>query len=470
MKYFLKKLIGFSVGPILGAVISFITVPITTFFISPSEFGKASMFSVIQSLIITFIYLGMDQSYTREYHSVKDKKMLFQNAILLPLSASAFLSILIFIFRKEVSYILFDNIKYTNISMLFSLLIVFSIFERFILLEIRMREKAVEYSIFSIFVKITILATTIVLLSLGERSFLTVVYSSIFGQILGDCVLFMRYKNLLSFQDFRINQVLVKRMIIFGVPLVIAASVNNLLNTSGRLFLRGYSSYHELGIYNAALKVANLLQILQTAFTSFWVPTAYRWNSENKELKMFSFVADALLLMMTLVFFIIIIFKEYIIILLSNNYSDSQFIIGLLSISPILYTISETTTLGIVFSRKSYLNIYVSLFSLIPNIILNYLLVPIFGTIGAGIAMASSYIIFCLSRTYFSVSNGFKIEYKKQIFNIFLFFFIAVLNTKSNTLVLLITILLFSVSILSQASTIKKIIEIKKYPHNWDFN
>lgn len=470
MNNFIKKLLGFSIGPILGAIISFLTVPITTFFISPTEFGKASMFGVVQSLIVTFVYLGMDQSYTKEYHYEKDKKKIFQNAILIPLLAATFLGLIIVIFREQFSLLLFDSTNYPIVSLLFSVMIIFSVIERFILLSIRMEEKAIEYSFFSVFVKVTILLLTIVLLSLGQRNFMTIVTSTIFGQLLGDAVLVFRYRNLFQIRKGYIDKVLLKRMLLFGLPLIVAASVSNLLNTSGRLFLRAYSTYHELGIYNAALKISNLLQIIQAAFTSFWIPLAYRWNKEQRDIKQFSFISDALLFIMTLVFFGLMILKKYIVIILSSEYSDAQYIVGLLAMAPILYTLSETSTLGIVFSGKSYLNLSVSMLSIVPNLILNYFLVPIYGIIGASIANAVAYVVFCLARTYFSKKTGFNIKFKKQIFNILIYLIVAMINVSSSEWVLPVTMILFIISLLSQTSTFLTVLDIIKKPENWDFS
>lgn len=470
MNKFIKKLAGFSLGPVLGAIISFITVPVTTFFINPTEFGKASMFSVIQSLVVTLIYLGIDQSYTREYHYEEDKKKLFQNALILPLLASVIFSMAIIIFKGQFSNLLFDSNNYPYVSVWFAMMLIASVVERFILLSIRMEEKALEYSFFSIFVKVTILVVTILLLLLGNRTFMTVVLATIFGQLLGDAILVLRYRHLFNIKKFSIDQELLKKMFLFGLPLIVAASVSNLLNTSGRLFLRGYSTYHDLGIYNAALKIANLLQIVQSAFTSFWVPTAYRWHKENRDMKHFSFISDALLLIMTLLFFGLLIFKQIAVLILSSDYGDAQYVIGLLAMAPILYTLSETSTLGIVFSGKSYLNLWVSFLAIIPNIVLNYFLVPLYGTIGAGIATATAYIVFCISRTYFSKKSGFDIAFNKQFINMLLFFVAAIVNTTNQVWVLPVTGIVLILSLLTQSSTVKTMMRIKKNPQEWDFS
>lgn len=470
MNVFIKKLVGFSLGPIIGAFISFITIPITTYFVSPTEFGKASMFMIVQSLAVTFLYFGIDQSYAREYHENNDKKKLFQNALLLPLCVTFILFIVICFYSVKFSIFLFNSPKYQNISVLFGIMLIFSVIERFILLSIRMEERAVEYSIYNIFIKGLILIFTILLIFLGRKDFTTVVYATIFGQIIGDLMLSTKYKILFKIDRSFLNLRLIKKMILFGFPLIIAASVNNLLTTSGRFFLRGYSTYSELGIYNAALKISSIITVIQTAFTSFWVPTAYRWNKERKGMKQFNAVGDLLLLAMTVMFFFVLFFKKYIVIILSSNYVSAQYVVGLLAMIPILYTLSEATTLGIAFSGKSYFNILVSLFSLLPNVLLCWLLVPIYGTVGAAIAAAVSYVVFCILRTWFSNLCGFKISFKKQFINIVIFLMAALVNTYDKPSVAIANIVLFVIALLTQYGTIKTIFDIKSNPDDWDFS
>ena len=470
MSNFIKKLTEFSLGPIISALIGFITVPVTTYFISPEEFGKASMFALVQSIVVTFVYLGIDQAYTREYHYEKNKKKLFQNALILPVALSILFGLIITIYNKQFSTLLFDSPIYKYVSPLFAIMVVSSVIERFILLSLRMEEKALEYSFFTIFLKLSVLMMTIIFLLFGDRSFLAIVNSTIVGQLFSDAILFLRYRELFKFKISYIDKELFKRMFKFGLPLIVAASVSNLLTTSGRLFLRLYSTFHDLGIYNAALKIAGVLQIIQNAFTSFWVPVAYRWNKEKRSMEHFSFISDALLAVLTVIFFCILILKEFLIGILASGYSEAQYIVGLLALTPILYTLSETSTLGIVFSGKSYLNLWVSFLSIIPNIVLNYLLVPRIGTVGAAIATAISYVVFCIARTYFSNIAGFKINFSKQFFNIFIFLLAGIINTSSGEWIMPITLVLFMISVTSQLSLIKDIKDIGGNPLKWDFS
>lgn len=464
------KFLGFSIGPLVAALISFITVPVTTYFIIPEEFGKASMFTVIQSFLVTFVYLGMDQAYTREYNGQEDKKKLFQNASIVPLVLTFILTFLIMIFHKEFSYLLFEDDRYFTVSILFGCIIISTVLERFILLSIRMGERALEYSSYSVLIKLSVFAFTVVLLLLGRRDFLVVVYSAIFGQFIGDTILFIKYRKLLFFTKSNFDLQLIKKMFYFGFPIIIAASLNNLLNTMGRFFLRGYSTFHELGIYTAALKIAAILSIIQATFTSFWVPVAYRWHQEDKEMKYFNFISRLTLLLMTIVFFFVVFFKKYIVLILSADYKQAEYVASLLSLTPILYTLSETTTLGIVFSGKSVYNLIVSFISIIPAIVLNIILVPSYGTVGASIATATSYMFFCFLRTYFSRRCGFFIEFKMQSIVIVIIYITSIVNAFNFKEITVFNIMMFLLVVLLQLKTFKITIQAIKNPNDWNFD
>lgn len=465
MKAFIQKFIGFSVGPVVGAFLSFITIPLTTYFISPAEYGKASMFMLFQMIFATFLFLGVDQAYTREYHAAKNKLGLFQNALLLPLIL-AFLTLFItLILPTAVSKLLFGSANNVIPAVLFGVMIIFMVIERFILLSIRMQEKALEYSLLNIFVKFAILVLTLIFVFFIRRDFLAVVYSAVFGQILGDLYLLFRYRNLFNLKHFSLDNRLLRGMIAFGLPIVVATSLSSLLNSLDRLSLRAWSDFYQIGIFTATLKIAAALSIIQTSFTSFWVPTAYRWYAEGKDIRYFKIVSDSILLGMSVLAVGILIFKELIVALLSSGYADSRYIIGFLCLQPIIYTVSETTCLGIVFSKKSYLSIWVGLIALIPNIVINVLLVPEYGAVGAAMATSVSYIFFFVARTYFSGTHGMKFPVWKHHAVFLILLTGAFLNLLHIRGMFAVNIALLAVILGIQYTTIKQIWILSRQRH-----
>lgn len=469
MNQFLKRFLGFSLGPVLGAVLSFIQIPIFTYFLTTAEYGQAGLFNTLIAVIPTYIYIGMDQAFTREYQRARDKRQLLQQAAFLPMMIGLILLIIAIIWDQSISQWLFGSPDFQLAIWIGGIWVLSTVLERFFLLSIRMEEKAVEFSSFSLLMKISSFSVSIGLILLGYRDFRAIVYGTMLGQLLGDVVLYWKYRQLLDIRDFSIDPILLKRMLQFGLPVMIAVSLTGSLSSIDNLFLKQYHSLSDLGIYTLSVKIMSIIGIIKTAFTSFWVPTAYRWYEEKKELRYFQYISDSVLFVLTGIFFGLLLFKSVVVLFVGESYRDVQYILGLMAFPQIMYTLSETTNLGIVFSRKTYLNIIVSIATFIPSIMFNVLLTPTLSYKGAAIASFSAYIMFYFARTYLSHRSGFTLSHSKQTVSIILMAVAALLNAFDIQYIELITLAIGLVALYVQWGTVQKTLEIKRSPNEWDF-
>ena len=142
MKEFFKKFIGFSVGPIVGAIIGFITIPITSNLISPDQFGLSSMFNLANTILTLIVILGIDQAFMREYNEYEDKKKLLFNSLLIPFLGTIIISAILILFKDFFAEILFDDSAITKPVILLAICSPFFIIEKVMLLSIRMQERA----------------------------------------------------------------------------------------------------------------------------------------------------------------------------------------------------------------------------------------------------------------------------------------------------------------------------------------
>ncbi len=76
-----KLFFKFSIGSWLSAVISLFTTPIVTALIMPTEFGKASMYTLAFNLVLQVVLLGADQSFARKFY--QDSSETHQGKVLL---------------------------------------------------------------------------------------------------------------------------------------------------------------------------------------------------------------------------------------------------------------------------------------------------------------------------------------------------------------------------------------------------
>ncbi|EUJ18719.1 oligosaccharide flippase family protein [Listeria grandensis] len=412
MKALVKRLMQFAVGSLGSAVLNLMTIPVITFFITPAEYGKTSMFMLAQTLLICFIYLGYDQAFAREFYEYPNKKKLFSTAIIIPMLFSGVVIACMCWFAEPISTFLFGSGVYRHAVYLIAASIPFLIFERFLFLYIRMQNKALEFSLFNILVKLSILLCTVLFLLFFSHTFITVIYATIIGQIIGDTILMLRNVRILYMNPVKTDPDLYPRLAKFGLPIAVATIIYSLFVIIDKLFIRYFCDFEQLGLYTAAFKIASALLILQTTFSNFWVPTAYEWYKKHKPMRYFKLVSDSIMFLIAILFMGLLLFKGAIMMVLSPDYSQAQYIFPFLCFYPLMMTVSDTTNLGIVFLKRSSLNILVSIIALIVSIGLNFLLVPKYGAIGASVATGSAYIAFFLARTYFSMRiwKGFSVK------------------------------------------------------------
>jgi len=456
MNQMIKKILQFSVGPIITASLGLILIPLTTYFVAPEEFGRASMFMLAQTIMQSFLYLGFDQAYAREFHQDKRKNRLMYHAMIFPLVLSILMALSFFIFANNLSTLLFGNLGYNRAVYLTGATGIFIVIERFLLLRLQMEERALEFSIKSILTKSGVLIFTLIFLLFIRQDFLAIVYATILGQMLSGIILFIWHKNYLFPEKYQLDKQLIKKLFMFGMPIIFAVGLGSLLVTFDKIALRIWSNFEQLGFFTAVMRIIALLTIVQTAFTSFWLPVAYRWHEEKKEMSNYKMVSDAILALMSIGFVLLLIFRPILMLLLAEEYRQAQYLLGFLTMQPIFYTVSETTTLGIVFSRKTYLNFIVMILAVIASVSLSILLIPNHGALGAAIGTGIAYLVFFWARTLFSfrVWEGFNVS--KHVFSTILILGLSFLNIFSGTLVLtinlaaLLTIILINKQLLHQ--------------------
>jgi O-antigen/teichoic acid export membrane protein len=423
----IKHLRDFAGGPLLGIIIGMFTVPVTTRLISPEEFGKSSLFTLAQTFFTIFTFLGMDQAFVRYYNSNEfDKKNVLINSIILPLACCSACIPFIIIFRQTLSFWLFGRYE-PVIIILFCFFLPFLIVNRFAFLIIRMDLRGKLYSFLTILSQIINFSCLFFLLLFFERSFRSIIYATIISTFINTFILFLFTRESWFFGKNKIDKRLIVLLLQFSVPLIPATLLSWLFESFDKIGLKLWSTYEQVGLYAAAFKIVSVLMVIQNIFTTTWVPVAYQWHENEEDYEKFDQVSTAVLALMSIAFAGMTIFRDGIMLFLGAEYRNASSIFVFLLFIPIFYTISETTTLGIVFSKRTIFNLYVSIISVVTNAIGNYLLIPCLGAKGAAVSTAVSYLLFFLARTLFSRKLWYKFKLNKYLINILLLITLVIL-------------------------------------------
>ena len=208
-------------------------------------------------------------------------------------------------------------------------------------------------------------------------------------------------------------------------------ALNWIFASCDKISIKILSNLSELGVYSGAFKLIAIITVIQTGFTTFWDPVANEHYFKYPEDKKFF---KEMLDIFSLLFFILgiglLFTRDIIILFLGEKYREALYVFPMLVFIPIMYSISEITTLGIAFSKKTKYFLYISIIVSLTNLFGNIVLVPIYGAKGAAISTGISYVLFFSLRTYFSnrlINFGFNLK------RIYIVIFLMVLYATSLT-------------------------------------
>ncbi|MEG1884452.1 MAG: polysaccharide biosynthesis C-terminal domain-containing protein, partial [Clostridia bacterium] len=128
------------------------------------------------------------------------------------------------------------------------------------------------------------------------------------------------------------------------------------------------------------------ISIVQSGINTFWTPFVFEHFSTKPT---YLSSGHRLITFVMAIFGLgVVLFQDVLYQIIGPNYRASQQFFALLLFSPICYTISETTGIGINLSKKTYLNFVVYGATILITFAACYLLIPSIGLLGAAIAVA----------------------------------------------------------------------------------
>jgi O-antigen/teichoic acid export membrane protein len=403
---FLKHFLIIGGGSFINLLIGLITTPLITRIVDPAEYGQLSIFTMYSNIATMVLCLGLDQALVRFYYEKNEfqyKQSLFWKCIVLPVVFTLIFDIII-VFLSISNIIKFEFNSF--IMVLMAVYTLSQVIYRFSILILRLEYKSKKYSLLSILLKSSYVLFAVALIMIIKKDYLLLLTTATVASSI-ICLILSIIMQAKMWDFFRINKdacmIRTKELVKYAYPYIISMGLGYLFQAIDKIALNYYCSYEEVGIYSSAMSLIHVFSIVQTTFNTLWTPMAMEQYVKDKNDKSFYIKGNQIITF--IMFFIgicLILFKDVFAILLGKKYREAAYIIPFLTFYPIMYTISETTVNGLVFMKKSKMQVVVALVSCIVNIIGNIVLVPILGCQGAAISTGISYIVFFFLRTFLS--------------------------------------------------------------------
>ncbi len=425
-----KKIAAFAVGPVGAAALGFITLPIVTWFYSVEDVGRIAMLQVASSFCVLLFGLGLDQAYIREYHESEFKPALLKSALLPGFMILFAVLCFLLMFSGFISKLLF-SIDSVAMSAIVALCMLAAFISRFLSLVLRMQEKGLAFSMGQLLPKLLFLIVIgiYVLFEMGFDFYFLVLahaFSIVFVALL---YAWNTRNEWIEGLQQHIDKSSLLQMLRFGAPLIVGGVAFWGLTAIDRVFLRSISSYDELGVYSVSVSFAVAATILQSVFSTIWAPTVYKWASTGTKMDKIDRVTQYILLIVLVLFCLAGVFSWLIDFILPENYTNVKYIIVSCLGYPLLYTLSETTAVGINITKKTIYSMVATVIAFIFNVIGNLLLIPKYGAAGAAVSTMLAFLVFFILRTEISNKLWRPIARVRLYLFVFIVMFMASITT-----------------------------------------
>lgn len=398
----LKKFFSFSFGTYVTAIIALFSTPIISHLFSLEEFGKATTFSMIYTILLLIVQLGLNESFVRFFYEVDDneRNVLFHTCFLPGLLATIIACVLILAFSGQISKFVTSGYD-KQVSIILCLTLVSGLVQAYNQRTIRMSQMGVIFSAVQIIQYVSNFISVVLFAFIIGRTY----QSIILGQLIANLVasIFGLYFNRDYWIPLAFDRHLFKKVINYGLPFIAYGILWWLFAWIDRLSLRMLSNFAEIGLYSAALKVASVMNLLQTGFFNYWQPIVFEKVSHTPDpIPFFRKASVSVSMISLLAGTFVLMIKDFIFLLFAKDYRTASLVCPFLVFSSAILTIMYTTEIGINIKKKTYWQpITVGLAATI-NFLGNQFLIPVFGARGAAISTGLSYLFLFILKTAIS--------------------------------------------------------------------
>jgi len=404
----IKESITFFVFKTLGMAVTYGFTLLVTRFLGASAWGSFVLCLTVFQIATVIGRLGLDTALLKfiAQFNAQGKRVTAKNIYLKSLSLvipfSLFLSVILYFLAPVLSEKVFKKVYLVSYIKLMSFGLV-----PFILLTInseclRAFKKIKEYVTFQ-----RLLPFLIALIFLGFCFYLNiknlkvVVYAYLIGIIITSVLSVILLVSLFPSggiqekENINKDKISLRYILSVSFPMLMSSSLGMVMAWTDTIMLGMWRTEKEVGIYNVVVKLSMIISFILTSINSIAAPKfAEFWGRGNIEgLKRIAKQSSALMFWSSLpLFLLFFLFPSYILKIFGKEFVLGSHALMILAVGQFINALCGSVGWVLQMTKYQKFHQNVVLLTTILNIILNYLLIPLYGITGAAIASAASMI------------------------------------------------------------------------------
>jgi len=422
LKELTKDTAVYGISTVVGRFLQFLLVPFYTNVLDPVDYGISSnIYAYIAFISLVYSY-GMDVSF-QKYAANSDeneKKSLFSTTYSFLLITSVALSIIMLLSHGTMNSLMEVTDKYDYLIYYMVAIMFFDVVAVVPFANLRLERKARKFA----FIKFTNIIIQIVLnfvlifkIKMGiEAIFISNLAASV-------VTIFMLIPEIKRFLSFRIQKDILKKMLRFALPYLPASLGATIVQVVDRPLVLSMAGPKMCGIYQANYKLGIFMMLIVSMFQYAWQPFLLTNAKEKNAKEIFAKVLTLFLIAAALIWIVISLFINDLVTLnifghtfFGRKYQIGWEIVPVILLGYLFHGMYVNFTAGIYIEEKNKYLPFITGAGALINVVVNLLLIPVWGIMGAALATLASYLlmssmIFFFAQKYYHVNY----EYRKVV-------------------------------------------------------
>lgn len=420
----LSNSIYYTIGAIVKAFASFLLLPVFTNKLGAEQYGILSLLQTFSIILATVMTLAVERSLYRlfyDYHTEEEQSRFLSTVFWLICINSLFVITLTIVLGRfivpyvgdvDVYTILLPVVLYTFLSATIN----------FSQIVMQVEQNGKQFFFISLLVLIIYNVIALFLMFFYMPTVQSLVYASFATFFIVSPIAFYKIRKRIL---FTIDRQCVYAVFRYSSPMLLMIMFAWVLNFSDRLFIANMSNYEDVGIYSLAAKIVSIIGLFSGAVFQAYGP--YFYNIANtlpeKDAKpMLKETNSIITLIVCLLGIAIVLFSKTVLYLFfSSEYAPTLIYIYMLTVSMVFTQQSGLLNVMIYQNKKTMAISMITVLSGIMSLLLNYVFIPIYGAIFAGISnlIVGLFLItltFMLARRNYYIEINFPLLFYSMVF------------------------------------------------------
>ena len=400
---------AYTASSVLSKLIAVALLPIYTQYLTPSDYGAAEVVLASVIAISIVVRLGLIEALLRFYYLPDvDRAAVVRTGFAALFWATTAAALILLPFARPISEALLDHADPELIRIGVLGLWTLTLWE-YALTLLRVDERARAYFGLTVLNVLATIPVTVWLVAVQDEGAAGILWGTFGTGVAFLVVQLWRERRRLT---FGFESALLRRMIRFGLPTMPAELTLYSLNFIDRILIVRLAGLAEAGLYALAIKFAQGINVLARGFQLAFPPLAYSIADDDDARRAYSLIVTWFAAVLAFAVAGLWLLSRWIVELLAApEFFEAHEAIGLLSTGVALYALYLVLVVILGRTGRTEFNLPATVAGTVVNIVLNLILIPSQGIVGAGIALVASYLV-VLVLMYLLTQRLFPVPYE----------------------------------------------------------